>query len=82
MREDDEKEIALFQDGVWQLIIIGREGNNASVCRSVGDVSALYYPEKETGDSTRSAQRVVAIEDLWGMLVGTAERDGREWRNT
>ena len=35
----------------------------------VGDVSALYYPEKETGDSTRPAQRVVAIEDLWDTLV-------------
>ena len=32
-------------------------------------MSALYYREKETGDSTRPAQRVVAIEDLWDTLV-------------
>ena len=38
--------------------------------QKVGDESALYYPERETGDSTRSAQRVVAIEDLWDTLVG------------
>ena len=60
---------ALFQGGVWQRIIIGTERNSASVMM-VGDLSALYYPEKETGDSTRPAQRVVAIEDLWDTLVG------------
>ena len=37
---------------------------------NVWDVSALYYREKETGDSTRPAQQVVAIEDLWDTLVG------------
>ena len=41
-----------------------------SSVQMVGDVSALYYREKETGDSTRPAQRVVAIEDLWDTLVG------------
>ena len=38
--------------------------------QKVGDVSALYYREKETGDSTRPAQCVVAIEDLWDSLAG------------
>ena len=33
----------------------------------VGNV--IYYPE-ETGDSTRPAQRVVAIKNLWDTLVG------------
>ena len=40
-----------------------------SCVQKVGDVSALYYPE-ETGDSTRPAQQVDAIEDLWDTLVG------------
>ena len=34
-----------------------RRGQRSSV-QMVGDVSALYYPKKETGDSTRPAQRV------------------------
>ena len=38
--------------------------------QKVGEVSALYYREKVTGDSTRPAQREVAIEDLWDTLVG------------
>ena len=37
--------------------------------QKVGDVNALYYLEKETGDSKRPPLRVVAIEDLWGTLV-------------
>ena len=37
--------------------------------QKVGDVSALYYREKETGDGKRPPLRVVAIEELWGTLV-------------
>ena len=44
-----------------------------------GDVSALYYPENETGDSTRPAQRVVAIEDLWDTLVQWFPNGGGIW---
>ena len=46
-----------------------------------GDVSALYYREKEMGDSTRPAQRVLAIEDLWDTLMGVhsqLSRGGRQ----
>ena len=50
-------------------MIIRTEGNNTPV-QKVGGVSAPYYREKETGDSTRPAQREVAIEDLWDTLVG------------
>ena len=49
--------------------------------QKVGDVSALYYREKETGDSKRPPLRVVAIEDLWGTLVdvhGQVGHGGRQ----
>ena len=32
--------------------------------QKIGDVSVLYYREKETGDSKRPLLRVVAVEDL------------------
>ena len=54
----------LVEDHNWN-----RKKQRSSV-QMVGDVSALYYPEKETGGSTRPAQRVIAIEDLWDTLVG------------
>ena len=30
----------------------------------------IYYREKETGDSKRPSLRVVAVEDLWEILMG------------
>ena len=47
----------------------GAEGKQPSGVQKVGDVSALYYREKETGDSTRPTQREVAIEDQWDTQV-------------
>ena len=46
-----------------------RNWNRNSCVQKVRDVSALYYREKETGDSTSPAERVVAIEDQWDTLV-------------
>ena len=53
--------------------------------QKVGDVSALVYREKETGDSKRPPLRVVAIEDLWGTLVdvhGQVGHVGRQRMDT
>ena len=53
--------------------------------QKVGDVSALYYREKKTGDSKRPPLRVVAIEDLWGTLVdvhGQVGHGGRQRMDT
>ena len=48
-------------------------------------MNALYYREKETGDSKRPPLRVVAIEDLWGTLVdvhGQVGQGGRQRMDT
>ena len=54
--------------------------------QKVGEVSALYYREKETGDSKLPPLRVVAIEDLWSTLVDVHSQVGRggrrEWLHT
>ena len=63
-RESNVSGIRMAVDHNWS-----RREQRSSV-QMVGDVSTLYYREKETGDSTRPAQRVVAIEDLWDTLVG------------
>ena len=42
--------------------------------QKIGDVSVLYYREKETGDSKRPSLRVVAVEDLWETLMGVHEQ--------
>ena len=42
--------------------------------QKIGDVSVLYYREKETGDNKRPSLRVVAVEDLWETLMGVHEQ--------
>ena len=42
--------------------------------QKIGDVSMLYYREKETGDSKRPSLCVVAVEDLWETLMGVHEQ--------
>ena len=87
MREDDERERGSNESGISMAVDHNWSRREERSCvQKVGDVSALYYPEKETGDSTRTAQRVVAIEDLWDTLVeytaSSVIGDSREWRNT
>ena len=70
MREVNERERESNESGIRMAVDHnGNRREQRSSVQMVGDVSALYYPEKETGDSTRPAQRVVAIEDLWDTLV-------------
>ena len=68
------------------MMIIGT-GREVRCCvQKIGDVSVLYYREKETGDSKRPSLRVEAVGDLWETLMGVQERyvmgGGPEWRNT
>ena len=56
------------------MIIIGT-GREVRFCiQKIGDVSVLYYREKETGDSKRPSLRVVAVEDLRETLIGVHEQ--------
>ena len=71
-RKSNESGISMAVDHNWS------RREQRSCVQNVGDVSSLYYPEKETGDSTRPAQRVVAIEDMWHTLVGVLSHGGRQ----
>ena len=76
----------LGREGIDEMIVSIESGRNViddhnwnrkkvRFCvQKIGDVSVLYYREKETGDNKRPSLRVVAVEDLWETLMGVHEQ--------
>ena len=73
-REVDEIRASNKSVEMLLMIIIGIGRRYVSVYRKIGDVSVLYYREKESGDNKRPLLRVVAVEDLWETLMGVHEQ--------